>query len=88
VYLQYLAGMGVVKIVLLTLALVGSQVAWIVSEWWLAQWASASSEEQRRDVRMWLGVYGGIVACTTSFACFGFFLGYFLCCLVLFCFLG
>jgi hypothetical protein len=67
VYLQYFAAMGFVKVALLVAALFGGQVAWIMSEWWLAKWASSSPEAQQRDMGTWIGVYAGIVACTDPF---------------------
>lgn len=63
VYVQYLAAMEWVTVAALLAALLGGQVALVMSEWWLAEWASSPPAEQRSELRRWLGVYTAIVAC-------------------------
>ena len=44
VYGSYFKALGVLPITIVLLALAAGQIAWIMSEWWLAQWAAASAD--------------------------------------------
>lgn len=54
---------GVLRVIVVGVALVAGQTAWIMSDWWLARWSQASPDEQSSDMHKWLGVYGALVAC-------------------------
>ena len=66
VWFQYVAAMGGGKVAVMTAALMAGQIAWIMSEWWLARWSSSAPEEQQSDLARWLGWYCAIVAGATA----------------------
>eukprot|EP00892_Ulva_mutabilis_P006809 jgi/Ulvmu1/44/UM001_0047.1 len=70
VFLRYFQAVGVARVTVVGLALVGGQTAWIMSDWWLAQWSQASPERQSSDMSRWLGVYGALVACVVLLSLF------------------
>lgn len=60
VYGKYIRAVGLLSAVAVAAALAAGQSAWILSEWWLAQWSNESDEEQQDS--KWLIVYGSLVA--------------------------
>lgn len=62
VYFQYIAAMGGGEVAVMTAALLAGQAAWIMSEWWLAQWSGSSPTEQQSNLAWWLGWYCALVA--------------------------
>jgi hypothetical protein len=58
VYGSYIRAAGGFNVFAILAALVIGQALWILSEWWLARWAEASDDEQKREMRKWLLVYG------------------------------
>lgn len=65
VYMQYARHLGVVTCAFVLLALLGGQTMWIVSEWWLSEWAQSDAQTQSK----WFIVYGCIVAGARLRAC-------------------
>jgi hypothetical protein len=62
VYGAYFKAVGGFNFLAVLAALLTGQCLWILSEWWLACWAEADDDEQSRDMRKWLLVYGLFVA--------------------------
>ena len=60
VYGRYICAVGVVSSAAVALALALGQSAWILSEWWLAEWSNESDAAQEDS--KWLIVYGALVA--------------------------